>query len=71
VFDKWVSYARTLGAKVAFSFHDEIGCPVKKGDEKYSSEILLDAINFTNNEVKLNVRLGIDIQYGENYAAVH
>ena len=71
VFDKWVSYARTLGAKVAFSFHDEIGCPVKKGDEKYSSETLLDAINFTNNEVKLNVKLGIDIQYGENYAAVH
>ena len=71
VFDKWVSYARILGASVAFQFHDEIGCPVKKGSEKYFSEILQEAIRFTNNEVKLNVKLGIDIQYGENYAAVH
>lgn len=70
-FDNWVSYARLLGVKIAFTFHDELGSPVKIGSEDFTKEVLLDAIKFTNKKLSLNVELGVDIQFGDNYAKIH
>ncbi|CAB5220538.1 DNA-directed DNA polymerase, family A, palm domain containing protein, partial [uncultured Caudovirales phage] len=70
-FDTWVGYLRVLGAKLAFTFHDEVGCPVEIGSESFIREVLSDAIAFTNKKLFLNVKLGIDIQFGDNYAKIH
>lgn len=70
-FDNWVFFVRTLGAKVAFQFHDEICVPTKIGDESYIKDLLKSAIEYTNNKLKLNVLLSVDVQMGENYGQVH
>jgi DNA polymerase I-like protein with 3'-5' exonuclease and polymerase domains len=52
-------------------FHDESINVVKKGDENEHTTALQWAIKKLNEQLKLNVDLGIDIQYGQNYAEVH
>jgi len=70
-FDTWLSYSRLLGLKVAAQFHDEQLVPVEIGQEKVATELLKDAIGYANNKLKLNVKLDIDVQIGQNYGQVH
>jgi len=70
-FDTWLSYSRLLGLKVAATFHDEQLDPVEIGQEKVATELLKDAIGYANNKLKLNVKLDIDVQIGQNYGQVH
>jgi hypothetical protein len=44
---------------------------VRKGDEQEHSSVLQWAIEKVNQELKLNVDLGIDIQYGNTYSEIH
>lgn len=52
-------------------YHDEIAFPLLKGQEEITEKILKDAIDAVNNTVKLNVPLGISIDFGVNYAKIH
>jgi DNA polymerase family A len=70
-FDTWVGFSRALGMKVAATFHDEQLCPVEIGQERMATSILKDAIGYTNNKLKLNVKLDIDVQIGSSYGEVH
>ena len=70
-FDKWVALYRTKRGNIIGQFHDESINLVKKGEEKQHTKALTWAIEKLNQELKLNVDLGIDVQYGQRYSEIH
>jgi DNA polymerase I-like protein with 3'-5' exonuclease and polymerase domains len=70
-FDTWLAYVRKLGVEPVMQFHDEQGNYLDIGAEEENSNLLRKAIKMTNDKLKLNVPLGIDIKYGKTYAEVH
>jgi len=70
-FDKWVSFYRSKRSNIIGQFHDESINLIREGEEKEHTEILKWAVQKLNEQLKLNVELGIDVQYGNNYAEVH
>ena len=70
-FDKWVAYYRTKRPNILGQFHDESINQVREGSEQEHSSILQWAIEKVNQDLKLNVDLGIDIQYGKTYSNIH
>tara|TARA_B100000780_G_scaffold153283_1_gene107147 strand:- start:2611 stop:4452 length:1842 start_codon:yes stop_codon:yes gene_type:complete len=70
-FDKWVAYYRTKRPNILGQFHDETINQVKIGMEQEHTTILMWAIDKVNQELKLNVDLGIDVQYGNTYSEIH
>ena len=70
-FDKWVAYYRVSRPNIVGQFHDESINVVKKGEEELHTNYLQSAIEMLNEDLKLNVKLGIDIQYGNNYSQIH
>ena len=51
--------------------HDEILFRLKKGTEEEITNKLNESIKEVNAEVKLNVPLGISMDYGNSYADCH
>ena len=72
-FDTWLSHVRKRRKQLTAQFHDEIVLCIKEGKiyEEKCRKLLLDAIEDTNNQLNLNVKLNIDIQFGKNYAQIH
>jgi hypothetical protein len=70
-FDTWVYYVRKLGAVVNMQFHDEVGVITKVGEEQSRKDLLEKAMEMTNDKLKLNVPLGIDVKFGKSYDMVH
>jgi len=70
-FDKWVAYYRSRRSNIVGQFHDESINVVRKGEEEQHTNVLGWAIGKLNEQLKLNVELGIDVQYGKNYAEIH
>jgi hypothetical protein len=71
-FDTWVAYVRSRGVQVVAQFHDEIVLVEKDGlNTDHVVEQLNQAIEKTNQKLKLNVPLGIDVKVGKCYAEVH
>jgi len=70
-FDTWVKHVLSMREQLTANFHDEIVLTIKKGFRKQCTKLLRKAVKMTNKELKLNVLLDIDVQYGENYAAIH
>jgi hypothetical protein len=71
VFDKWIWYTRKKRPQLTAQFHDEACYHVKKGNRDRMSRLLQEAIDKVNDEVKLNIKLSIDIKFGDTYAAIH
>ena len=70
-FDTWVYECRKRGLKTIGQFHDEVIVLVKDGWEDWTKTQMEIAINSTNDHVKLNVPLGIDVQFGRSYSDIH
>ena len=70
-FDSWVSLCRKNGIETVGQFHDEIIAVVKKGEEDATKNVMEGAIEILNEELKLNVPLGVDAQFGTTYADIH
>lgn len=70
-FDTWLAHYLLKRPNIVSQFHDESCNVVKIGEEEEHSRVLQWAIDKTNEKLKLNVDLGIDIKYGSTYAAVH
>ena len=70
-FDTWVASCRAKGLKTIGQFHDEVIVLVKQGEENWTKAQMEAAINKANDRVKLNVPLGIDVQFGKTYADIH
>ncbi len=70
-FDMWVKYCRQQGYKICMQYHDEHVSNRLKGDEENTRVILNNAIDKVNETLKLNIKLGISIDFGDNYSLIH
>ena len=70
-FDSWVMYCRGFMLKTIGQFHDEVIVLTKEGEEEDTEIKMQAAIDLLNDELQLNVPLGIDVQFGKTYADVH
>lgn len=70
-FDSWVRKVREKGIKICGQFHDEIIIPLKEKDKNFVEEKLKEAVQEVNNELKLNVELGVSIDFGKSYSEIH
>lgn len=71
VFDTWVSNVRKKEIRVCGQFHDEIVFPLLPQDKDEVKQKLFDAIEETNEQLKLNVKINISVDFGHNYAEIH
>lgn len=74
-FDTFLQYVREelskYNIKVIFQYHDELMIIFPKFLRKNIENILNLAIQKTNDKLKLNVYIGISMDFGQNYAEVH
>ena len=70
-FDRWIMEIRKKRPQLSAQFHDEIVLCIRKGFRDKCKKLLHSAIEIVNKELKLNVPLGISIEFGNNYAEVH
>ena len=70
-FDTWLYFVRQQGVVINFQMHDEKGSYLSSGNEGGHKQKLLTAIDKTNDKLKLNVKLFVDVQTGNNYAETH
>jgi len=71
VFDLWVKYVLDKRPQLTAQFHDEIVLHIKESEVSEVEKLLFDSINKTNEILKLNVPLGIGVQTGTDYGAIH
>lgn len=70
-FDRNIMNIRKRGIQICGQFHDEHVDPVKKGREEQHRILLQEAIAETNEQLQLNVPLGISMDFGHSYADIH
>lgn len=70
-FDNWVMQCRGMGLQTIGQFHDEVIVLTEEGDEDKVENVMNMAIDNVNQELQLNVPLGIDVQFGKTYAEIH
>ncbi len=72
-FDTFKSYCKILGIKPALESHDELLFYVLDSEdaEKEAAKKLNKAIKYTNERIKLNVKIGVEYKFGHTYADTH
>jgi hypothetical protein len=72
-FDRYIKYVREKGIKISLQMHDEILFRISKDSSRRVdvANHLQDSIKSVNDEIKLNVPLGISMDFGANYAECH
>lgn len=71
IFDSFIRKVREKGLIIRLQYHDEILLYLRIVDMDKVRKILYDSIGEINEEIKLNVPLGISADFGENYSMVH
>ena len=70
-FDIWIQNFREKRPEITGQMHDEVILCIKKGHREGCEKLLRDAIRDTNDFLRLNRELDIDVQFGKNYAEIH
>lgn len=70
-FDSWNRKVRQAGIKLCGQFHDEIIFPLHHSERQRVTAILQKAIDDTNDEIQLNVKLSISVDFGTDYSKIH
>lgn len=70
-FDSWMAQCWVKGLKAIGQFHDEGIWAIPEGSEDETKQKMEDAIHAVNEKLQLNVPLGVDAQFGKDYAEVH
>ena len=70
-FDTWVGFILEKRPQITAQFHDEVVLEIKKGYREKAEEMLFEALDKTNKALKLNVQLGISVDFGNTYADIH
>lgn len=70
-FDSWVKEVLKKRPQLTGQFHDEVVLEVLKGHRDKAEGLLKDAIGRVNDRLKLNVQLGVDVQFGDRYSEIH
>lgn len=71
VFDTWLAYVLEEGLPVIMQYHDEFLGYVHKDETEEASKKVDRATQKMNAALNLNVEVGSDTQFGNNYADVH
>ncbi|QIG69882.1 DNA polymerase I protein [Rhizobium phage RHph_I3_11] len=71
VFDLWIQYVLEQREQLTACFHDEGVWHIKEGHREEFTSMINKAIDKVNEEVKLNRKLEVDIQYGYRYSSIH
>lgn len=75
VFDCWLQECRKsldpMGVPVLLQYHDEFLAYCLKDRKDIVGEVLTEAMKTVNKKLNLNIEIGIDTQYGNNYADCH
>lgn len=71
VFDKWVYNFRQKRPQLTGQFHDEVVLCALESEAASVTQLLLDSIELTNNQLNLNRRLDIGVQTGLRYSEIH
>ena len=69
-FDSWLKLCRDKGVKTIGQFHDETIAILRKGEEEQIGNKMDKSIEELNDELGLNVPLGIDKKFGNTYAEI-
>ena len=70
-FDMWLKEVRERRPQLTATFHDEGVWCLKIGHRKAMTSILKESIQKVNEQLKLNVELDVDVQFGNTYAEIH
>ena len=70
-FDCWIKNFREYRPQLTAQMHDEVVLTVKKGNRDKVTGLLKNAIEKTNEQLKLNRELDVDVQFGDSYAEIH
>lgn len=70
-FDTHVKNVRKQGIKINLQYHDEVGFSFVKTEKEEIKGKLYKAIDLTNEQLCLNVPLGISIDIANNYGEAH
>lgn len=70
-FDTWVSKLKVGGPPIIGQMHDEVIALIRVGLRDKCTKFFRKAIYATNEQLKLNRELDIDIQFGNNYSEIH
>jgi hypothetical protein len=71
VFDLWIKYILEQREQLSMTFHDEGVWHIRQGHRDEFTTMINKAIDKVNEEVKLNRKLEVDIQYGTRYSQIH
>ena len=71
VFDTWVNKARSKGIKMVMQYHDEVLTIVKNELASSTGKLLKEAMQEANDQLKLNVKVGISVDFGKSYSDCH
>lgn len=71
VFNLWVKNMQKLGVNVYMQMHDEIVTEVLKKNEQKTKELIQQAMDMVNEELKLNVPIKCQIGSGLKYSEIH
>lgn len=70
-FDMWIKEIVSKRKQLTGQSHDEGIWEIKKGNREQATKLLKDAVETVNSRLKLNRRLDVDVQFGDNYADIH
>jgi len=70
-FDSWIMQFRSRRPQLTGQFHDEVILCIKEGSRDKCIKLLKGSISNVNDQLKLNVELDVDIQFGKTYAEIH
>lgn len=71
VFDTWVRKLRNKGIRMCGQFHDEVIFPLFKSNQEEAKRKVEAAMEEANQELQLNIKVGVSTKFGENYATIH
>ncbi len=71
VFDLWLKKVRAKGLKIKLQYHDEQMFQVYTKHKEAAERVLRQAMEEVNEELKLNVEIGISVDFGKRYSEIH